>query len=345
MMRGSLLALLFLPVALCAELSWHDTRPGGFAAFVFIPENEVVIPSTFSVELTLGFPQGYHIDQEALKAHLLRHSPLSEAPFAMHSAESKTSQLPDGSMVQKIQYILVPQIEGNFKLSFYDIVFFSDDPSGKQVEIISDIFDIKATLTEWMEKPENILIGPLLPLSPHFPINMSAENRYRLIGPASNKIAAQHNVDVFAQKEFPWWNLLFVIALLLLVWMLKESRKAPQTIPETENQRASRIKNEALQKIESLSVLPSQAQFMPYYVELTNAVRSYIENRYHLHAPKRTTQEFLHDAANYPQFDEEMRERLKRFLVSADRVKFARHQPTLEECSQALQDAEDVIGT
>lgn len=344
MIRFLLYALLFLPTILFGEISWHATHPGGFSAAVTISNPNITIHDQLSLRLSLAFPKGYHIDPVALKMHLLRHNPLKPAPFQLLSADSDHLVKPDGSIVQNIHYLLQPQLTGEFLLSFLNISFFSDDPQSKDVEIISDLFEVHTAMVP-LKDPFNIGVGPLLRLSPEFPISMSPENRRNLFGIDSIKEAAQYNLEVFRQTSFPWWSLLFVIAIILLTWAVKESRQKRPNKPEYDFAKGKRAEDNAIHALNLINEekWPEQEKFMQFYIALTNAVRKFIEEKYHLHAPTLTTQEFLMNSSKYPGFDQEMRNRLNQFLNSADQVKFAKYSPSVEECRHAMQNAKALI--
>jgi hypothetical protein len=61
---------------------------------------------------------------------------------------------------------------------------------------------------------------------------------------------------------------------------------------------------------------------------LSDIVRQYIENRFGLHAPERTTEEFLDELRGSDVLDEKFRPLLEEFLTHCDLVKFAEFQPT-----------------
>ncbi len=65
----------------------------------------------------------------------------------------------------------------------------------------------------------------------------------------------------------------------------------------------------------------------PYYRELSALVRRYLEERFGLRAPERTTEEFIREAAESGRLDDDQRDRVKAFLSECDLVKFARHEP------------------
>lgn len=82
--------------------------------------------------------------------------------------------------------------------------------------------------------------------------------------------------------------------------------------------------------------LPELGRFEPYYVDLSAILRYYIEDRFALHAPEQTTQEFLETAAKTGVLSEEQRNVLARFLRHCDRVKFARYEPAMQEMADSF---------
>jgi hypothetical protein len=65
-------------------------------------------------------------------------------------------------------------------------------------------------------------------------------------------------------------------------------------------------------------------------------VRRFLEDRFGLHAPELTTDEFLEVAAGSPDLTAADRRFLRDFLTNADRVKFARHVPEALYVESAL---------
>jgi hypothetical protein len=81
---------------------------------------------------------------------------------------------------------------------------------------------------------------------------------------------------------------------------------------------------------------PRSGRFEPYYVELSDILRQYIEARFNLHAPEQTTPEFLAEASRSGSFSDSRQGLLADFLRHADRVKFAQYEPSLEQMDRSL---------
>jgi hypothetical protein len=80
-----------------------------------------------------------------------------------------------------------------------------------------------------------------------------------------------------------------------------------------------------------------------FYVELSDILRRYIEGRFRVHAPERTTPEFLAEATNTGFFSAEHQHLLGGVLRHADRVKFALHEASEVEMEQDFNDVRRFI--
>ncbi|MBI3881965.1 MAG: hypothetical protein HY301_18125 [Verrucomicrobia bacterium] len=65
----------------------------------------------------------------------------------------------------------------------------------------------------------------------------------------------------------------------------------------------------------------------PFCTEVSAALREYLEERFALHAPERTTEEFLNELRASDTLDPEQKNGLGNFLESCDLAKFAKHRP------------------
>jgi hypothetical protein len=83
--------------------------------------------------------------------------------------------------------------------------------------------------------------------------------------------------------------------------------------------------------------LPAPGEEDAWYVELSDIVRRYLEDRYGVRAPELTTEEFLQEARRSAELSESHRELLSSFLEHCDRVKFAAYHPEPNESKRALQ--------
>ncbi len=133
-----------------------------------------------------------------------------------------------------------------------------------------------------------------------------------------------------------WWVLLAVVvlaALGALLWWRKRSSSAPQPAPPPQA---------SPREIALTALARLQAEHPPvemFYTRLADIVRQFIEGQFGLHAPERTTEEFLAEAT----LPAEQMLLLGAFLQEADLVKFARHRPGTEDMARAFAAAERFI--
>ena len=82
--------------------------------------------------------------------------------------------------------------------------------------------------------------------------------------------------------------------------------------------------------------LPESGRFETFYVDLSSILRYYIEDRFELHAPERTTPEFLAEARDSEVLSEAHQRVLANLLRHCDLVKFARYRPSVEDMEKGL---------
>jgi hypothetical protein len=94
----------------------------------------------------------------------------------------------------------------------------------------------------------------------------------------------------------------------------------------------------------AIHVLKGQAlDVQPFYTSLSDIVRQYLEGQFKISATGQTTREFLNAAKQNPHLEHSDRESLGSFLVAADLVKFARHEPRSNVNEDAIHLAEVFI--
>ncbi len=102
---------------------------------------------------------------------------------------------------------------------------------------------------------------------------------------------------------------------------------------------------EALNRLEKLEKrdLISKAEFDKLHTELSDILRTYIENFFGLRPKEQTTEEFIKDISGDRQFTTDQQQILDRFLHLADLVKFATFDPGSKTSQDALNNVRDFI--
>ena len=91
-----------------------------------------------------------------------------------------------------------------------------------------------------------------------------------------------------------------------------------------------------LEKLHALN-LPAQGRIKEYYIELSDIVRRYIEDRFSIHAPEMTTEEFLYSLQSSNSLSSAQKVFLKEFLNECDMVKFAKYLSNDKMMEQSYQ--------
>ena len=118
----------------------------------------------------------------------------------------------------------------------------------------------------------------------------------------------------------------------------RRERKAEEAPPRP----AHEIAYEQLQEIAEAKLIETE-EIERYYVLLSTVVRYYLENRFGLHAPEMTTEEFLQVASSDSQLLQDHKLLLRDFLLECDLVKFARYGPDKGQMNMAFESAKRLV--
>ena len=108
-----------------------------------------------------------------------------------------------------------------------------------------------------------------------------------------------------------------LVATGVILWLVTRKRRAivPPLPPHAR----------ARQKLEAALLLINDPR--AFAIAVSDAVRVYLEERFQLRAPERTTEEFLRDLQKTSALSAPQKESLGLFLEQCDLVKFARFEP------------------
>ncbi|MYD99377.1 MAG: hypothetical protein F4X98_18585 [Gammaproteobacteria bacterium] len=134
------------------------------------------------------------------------------------------------------------------------------------------------------------------------------------------------------ERNWPWLAAglaaLIAVAAGVVVWLRRAEERARVTAFDRALARLDRLERRGL---------PTGDAVDAWYVELSDTVRRYIEERFALRAPELTTEEFLVEAGRSADLTVAHRDLLSEFLATCDRVKFARYSPGDDESREALE--------
>ncbi|HEV58433.1 MAG TPA: hypothetical protein ENN87_13225 [Phycisphaerales bacterium] len=145
--------------------------------------------------------------------------------------------------------------------------------------------------------------------------------------------------DVVAPRRSAWVYIAMAAGVVILAavgsllwWRRRRRRRAG---PPRVLQAAHVIARGRLDALAE-SGLVEAGRFEPFYAQVSNILRHYIEDRFGLRAPEQTTEEFLVELRHTDELDAATRGDLGRFLEHCDLVKFARQSATAEQMAEAL---------
>lgn len=143
--------------------------------------------------------------------------------------------------------------------------------------------------------------------------------------------------------QIPWyvWAVLALIVLGAGIAFFLFKRKKTQSI-FVPPRPAHEVAYEALNALKQKEYLRRKEHKL-YYIELSDIVRRYLENRFNLRAPEMTTEEFLNSVKDNKALMLEHKSLLRDFLFACDLVKFAKYEPAEKEADSSFESAKRLI--
>jgi len=210
-------------------------------------------------------------------------------------------ELADGGVLRRRQFVLEPERTGTLTIApMY--VYFREDQAERD--------------SHFATEPIEVQVAPVADVT-------SLELR---------EARDIFRSDPEAPEERSWLGwVLAAVVLTVAVGIYIRRRRVQQQAPITPPHELAR---EALQRLVDQDLI-AKGQMERFFVELSGIMREYIERRFGIHAPERTTEEFLVEASRSDALTGHQR-RLRQFLTLADQVKFAVHHPAEEDTDESI---------
>ena len=216
---------------------------------------------------------------------------------------------PNNHIVSTYRYRLEPFLSGTYLIPAFTFDFYdANSPEDKKYELTTEPIDIEVT-------------------------SLLGEQRAEL------KIEDIEDVlEMPRQASFVWVWILSAVAVAAAggLWLYLRRKRVKELV------RIFRPAHEiAYERLRALvkEDLVGAGRIKEFYERISDILRHYIEHRFSLRAPERTTEEFLAELANTEVLPAAEKQRLGEFLKHCDLVKFAKHNPTTEQ----IQDTFDLV--
>ncbi|MBN1361871.1 MAG: hypothetical protein JW993_14840 [Sedimentisphaerales bacterium] len=216
------------------------------------------------------------------------------------------------NVVTTYEYRLEPFLSGQYEIPAFTFVFHDANEPDATHELSSEPIPVEVT-------------------------SLLGEDRAKLV---INDIEGV--VDVPKKAS---WRLVWVVAGVCLAsvplgwWLLRKKwvRAARRVFQPAHEVAYARLRALVAED------LVAAGRLKGFYERLSGILRHYIEDRFDLHAPERTTEEFLVELGRTALLAEPDKAVLGEFLTHCDLVKFARHAPTNEQIQRSFDLVKDFI--
>lgn len=221
-------------------------------------------------------------------------------------------------VVRQTSYLLEPYLAGMYTIPAMTVTFREKSDTGEVIQLMTEemVVDVKSLLPPDADRAAIKDIKPPLALEP---------DRVR---------------------QFLMMGLILLLASLVIAGFIYWKKRAPHQMPAEVQMRPEEI---ALQKLEKLLAenLLAKGEVKLFHLRISDILRQYIENRFGIKAPERTTEEFLVELSRTKSSQSVLlsshKVLLADFLSQCDLVKFAKHEPTLAESEKTVVICRDFI--
>jgi len=220
---------------------------------------------------------------------------------------------PNNRVVSTYRYRLEPFLSGTYPIPAFTFEFYDvNSPDDKKYELTTEPIDIEVT-------------------------SLLGEQRAEL------KIEDIEDVlEMSRQRSFAWvWVLgIVVLATAAGMWFYLRRKRVKELVRIFKP--AHELAYERLRALVNEDLVGA-GRIKEFYERISDILRHYIEHRFSLRAPERTTEEFLAELANTEILPAAEKQCLGEFLQHCDLVKFAKHNPTTHQIQETFDLVKDFI--
>jgi hypothetical protein len=221
----------------------------------------------------------------------------------------------NNNVVSRYRYRLEPFLSGTFPIPAFTFEFYDvNRPEDKKYELTTEPIDIEITSLLGKQRAELKIEG------------------------------IEGVVEIPARPTYWWvWALCITgIVAAAVFWLHLRRRRAEELVRISKP--AHEIAYERLRALIKRDLVKA-GKIKEFYECISDILRHYIEHRFNLRAPERTTEEFLVELSSANILSQSDQDRLGEFLGHCDLVKFAKHNPTTEQIQGTFDLVRDFIDT
>jgi hypothetical protein len=265
-----------------------------------VDKAKVTIGDKIKYKITVDFLEGIEILLPEIKDKV--------GGIAVKDFGIEESRNEKGRITQEIWYTLETFNTGSYIIPAFDIKYKTRPETEEAVVKTPEVFiEVVTTLDENASDVRGI--------TPTVAINKSYSRLYYIIAIVFGALAIAGAIILFLYRR-----------------KQKEIESVPEPLP------AYQIAYNELENLRALNLI-SEGRIKEYYYRLSNIVRHYIESRFKLMAPERTTEEFLAEMTVTDRLAEVHKELISNFLEHCDMVKFAAYGPDTREIENSFDSA------
>lgn len=215
----------------------------------------------------------------------------------------------DGSVVRTHRYRLEPFLSGEYQLPILTFEFYDANSTGdeeKKHELSTEPIDVEVT-SLLGEQREQLVIADIEDV-----VEMPRTTTARWVWPTAAALVA-------------------CAAMLVFVYLRRKTTAELVRIFKPAHEVAYALLR-ALVKDDLIKA----GKIKEFHERISDILRHYIEHRFALRAPERTTEEFLAELQHTDVLTETDKESIGEFLKHCDLVKFAKHEPATEQIQQTF---------
>ena len=279
---------------------------GPLSVHVRLDKDKLTIAETLWLELQATIEPGYEVRMPKVDKVL--------ESFGIVDWENLGNKLDeDNNVVSTYRYRLEPFLSGKYEMpaltfEFYDV----NSPEDETYELATEPIEVEVT-------------------------SLLGEDRAELV------IEDIEDVVEMPQEASLWWAWVLIVVCVagaVVACLLLRRKRVAELV------RIFKPAHEiAYARLRSLveEDLVNAGRIKEFYERISSILRHYIEHRFDLRAPERTTEEFLAELQHTDVLSVSDKESLGKFLTHCDLVKFAEHSPTSEQIQQTFDLVKEFI--